>query len=49
MFRPNHSLVTLRGGDERYPGHENVRWWFLNRYKQLVGPSKLRNRVLENF
>ena len=28
---PNHILVTLRWGDGRSPGHENVCRWFLNR------------------
>ena len=34
MFGPNHILVTLRCDDGRYPAHENVCRWFLNRYKQ---------------
>ena len=33
MFGPNHILVTLRWDDGLSPGHENVCWWFLNRYK----------------
>ena len=32
MFGPNHILVTLMWDDGRYPGHENVCRWFLNRY-----------------
>ena len=44
MFGSNHILVTLRWDDGRSPGHENVSPWFLKRYKQLVGPSKLGNR-----
>ena len=31
MFGPNHILVTLMWDDGRYPGHENVCRWFLNR------------------
>ena len=42
---PNHTLVTLMWDEESSPGHETLCWWFLNRYKQLLGPSKLRNRV----
>ena len=45
MFGPNHILVNLRWDDGLSAGHENVCWWFLSRYKQLVGPSKLRNGV----
>ena len=46
MFGPNHILVTLMRDDRRSSIHENVcRWCFLNRFKLLVGPSKLRNRV----
>ena len=33
MFGPNHISVTLRWDDGRSPGHENVCWWYLNRYK----------------
>ena len=45
LFGPNHILVILMWDDGRSPGHENVRRWFLNRYKKLLRPSKLRNRV----
>ena len=45
MFRPNHILLTLRWDDGRSPGHENVCRWFLNGCKQLLGSSKLKNRV----
>ena len=34
MFGRNHTLVTLRWDNGRYPGHENVCRGFLNRYKQ---------------
>ena len=33
IFGQNHILVTLRWNGGRSPGHENVCWWFLNRYK----------------
>ena len=45
MFGPNHILVTLRWDDGRCPGQENICRWFLNGYKSLLGPSKLRNHV----
>ena len=45
LFGPNLILVTLKWDDRRSSVHENVCGWFLNSYKQLVGPSKLRNRV----
>ena len=45
LFGPNHILVILMWDDGRFPGHENVRRWFLNRYRKLLRPSKLRNRV----
>ena len=45
VFGPNHILLNFRWDDGRSPGHENVCWWFLNRYKLLVDPSKLSNRV----
>ena len=45
MFGTNHFLVTLKWDDGRYPGHKNVCRWLLNRYKSLLGPSKLRNRL----
>ena len=45
IFRTNHIVVTLSWDDGRSPGHEYVCRWFLNRYKQFLGPSKLRNRV----
>ena len=45
MFGLSHILVTLRWDDGRSPGHKNVCRWFLNRYKQLLGQSKLRNRA----
>ena len=45
MFGPNHILVTLRWDDGRCLGHKNACRWFLSRYQQLLGPSKLRNRV----
>ena len=38
----NHILVTLRWDEERFPGHENVCQWLLNRCKQLLSTSKLR-------
>ena len=38
-------LLTLRWDNRRSAGHENVYRWFLNRYKWLLGPSKLRNCV----
>ena len=40
MSLPNHILVTMRWHDTRSPDHENICCWFLNRYKQLVDPSK---------
>ena len=45
MFGPNHILVTLMWDDRRSSGQENVCRWFLNIYKQLLDPSKSRNRV----
>ena len=45
MFRPNPILVTLMWNELRSPGHENVCQWFLNRYIQLLGQSKLKNSV----
>ena len=33
VFGPNNILVTLKWGDRRCPGHENVCRWFLNRYR----------------
>ena len=49
-FRPNHTLVSLRWGDGRFPDHETVWWWFvfkgtyigffLNRYIETVKPKK---------
>ena len=45
IFGPNHILVTFRWNYRRSPGQENVCRWFLNRYKKLLGPSKLRNGV----
>ena len=42
-FGPNHILVTLMWDDGLSPGHENVCRWFLNRYRKLLDPSKLRN------
>ena len=47
MFVPNHILVTLMCHDGPLPGHEIVCRWLLNRYKQLLGPLKLRNCVFE--
>ena len=41
----NRILVFSSWDDGRSPGHANVCPWFLNRYKQLLGPSKLRNCV----
>ena len=38
-------LVTFRCDERRCPGHKNVCRWFLNRSKQLLGPSKLGNCV----
>ena len=50
MFGPSHNLVTLRWDDGRSPTHENDCRWFLNRYKNLLGPSKLRNHAfLEKY
>ena len=43
MFGLNHILVTLRWNDGRSPGHKIV--WFLNKYRELLGSSKLRNHV----
>ena len=45
MFGSNHILVTLRWDDGRSPGHGKVCWWFLKRYKKLLGPWNLGNRV----
>ena len=46
MFGPNHILLSMRWNDGRSPGHEKVCRWFLYKYKQLLAPSKLRNRVV---
>ena len=45
MYGPNYILLTLMWDDGRSPGHENVSRWFLNRSKQLLGLSKVINRV----
>ena len=39
-FGANHILVTLRWGDGRSPGHENVGRWFL--IDAITGPVKSR-------
>ena len=39
MFRPNHKLITLRWGDGRSPGHENVCRWFLLEQIQIITGS----------
>ena len=39
MFTPNHKLITLRWGDGRSPGHENVCRWFLLKQIQIITGS----------
>ena len=45
MFGTNHNLVKLMWDDGRFSGHGNISRWFLNIYRQLLGPSKLINRM----
>ena len=45
MFEPYYILATLSLDYGRSPGHENVCRWFLNKCKQLLGLTKLRNCV----